>query len=218
MLALDAAVLVVLAAILAATAAQIAANPDAQEARARDLERLKRAIDKLFSNTGATGVNQCPIPISTVAQSSSSPTTTQDSQTDSVTPEEKEILDKLGPLEGLTPEEIKAKLKEQGFSGPAASDGSSQVYTKDAGNGRTIGVRLDPATPTGPDTAREIPQGKADEIPHSHKESVPTSEVKDGNYDQLAPGKRNLDDQGRVKIKSEHDYWKKTHIPMNGNP
>jgi hypothetical protein len=131
----------------------------------------------------------------------------------SLTPEEKEALDKLGPLEGLSAEEIESKLKEQGFSGPVSAKSGGKVFVKDVGNGRTIGVRLDPAQPTGPGTKRLTPKGWADEIPHSHKESVPTSEVKDGNYEPTAPDKLTLDDSGNPSADK-----KATHIPMDGDP
>jgi len=209
MLALDAAVLLVVAAVVAGSV--IVADPRAQAARARDLERLRRAINELFSNNSPTGVNECPL--SPIALSQSAPTPSDES----VTPEEKEALDRLGPIEGLTPEEIEAKLKDQGFAGPAKAKSGGKVFTKDVGNGRTIGVRLDPAEATGPGTRRPEAKGWADEKPHSHKESVPSSEVHDGNYDPRAKEKLIFDDAGKVRNPKAASDKDATHIPMNGN-
>jgi hypothetical protein len=52
-------------------------------------------------------------------------------------------------------------------------------------DGTTAAVRVDPAT------VRTPPKGFADEVPHAHKEFVPTSAVQSGNYPNSAATKLN---------------------------
>jgi hypothetical protein len=107
-----------------------------------------------------------------------------------VTPEEQKALDELGEVRGKKESEIEQKLKDQGYEGPAEGDNGGKIYTKDLGNGKTVAVRLDP-----PST--KTSKGFADEVPHAHKETLPTSEVSDGNYSHRANGKMTFDDAGR---------------------
>lgn len=96
-------------------------------------------------------------------------------------------LKDLGPLQGKTRGEVEDLLKKKGFtSAPAHSGG--QVWTKPLPDGNTAAVRLDPAM------VRTKPKGFADEVPHAHKEIVPTSSVISGNYPPNAATK--LDDLG----------------------
>ena len=76
------------------------------------------------------------------------------------------------------------------------------VWTKSMPKGQTAAVRVDPAV------VRNPPRGFADEVPHAHKEIVPTSEVgRRGNYD----GSRatTLDD---TAVKTNDPA--RTHIPI----
>jgi hypothetical protein len=89
----------------------------------------------------------------------------------------------------------------QGYKPVVANNGGA-VWTKSLPDGNTAAVRIDPAT------VRATPKGFADEVPHAHKEIVPTIEVVNGNY---KPGKTvtTLDDSCCV-TKNPTD----THIPI----
>ena len=87
-----------------------------------------------------------------------------------------EELAAVGPLAGRSRKEIEADLLARGFSGVPAKSGGT-VFTKAMPDGSTAAVRLDPAK------ARPKPKGFADEVPHAHKEAVPTTKVSKGNYD-----------------------------------
>ena len=65
----------------------------------------------------------------------------------------------------------------------------------------TASIRLDPAN------VRKRPKGFADEVPHAHKEIVPTNQVVDGNYPQTAAS--TLNDLGNVSTDK-----RATHIPI----
>lgn len=119
------------------------------------------------------------------------------------TAEEQKALEKLTEFNGKTEAEIEAKLQELGYDGPVTANSGGKVYTKDLGNGRTIGVRLDPPQ------VRVEPKGWADELPHAHKESVPTTAVQDGNYSYRTPNKLTFDDRGKIS-NSAADI----HIPI----
>ena len=119
-----------------------------------------------------------------------------------VSDEEQAALAALGPLEGKTKSEIEATLAEQGYTSVKANSGG-KVYTKDLGNDKTMAVRLDPAM------NRQPPKGFADEVPHAHKESLPTSAVSAGNYSPGAAGLTKFDDAGQPATAPA-----KVHIPI----
>jgi hypothetical protein len=106
------------------------------------------------------------------------------------TPEETEELKKIGSLSGKDQKNIEADLVSRGYNSATAHSGG-KVLTKDLGNGRTMAVRLDPPT------VRNPPKGFADEVPHAHKESIPTSTVQNGNYPN-GPHVRKFDDAGNT--------------------
>lgn len=93
-------------------------------------------------------------------------------------------LDALGPVAGKNRAEIEAELRAAGFTAIPAHSGG-QVWTKPMPDGTTAAVRVDPAT------VRTPPKGFADEIPHAHKEIVPTSAIQAGNYPNSAATKLN---------------------------
>lgn len=107
----------------------------------------------------------------------------------------------LGPLEGRTAADIERELTDRGFRATPARGGGT-VWTKEMPKGQTAAVRIDPAT------SRTPLRGFADEVPHAHKEIVPTSAVsKRGNYD---PSRSlSLDDAA-----SKTADPTRTHIPI----
>jgi hypothetical protein len=78
-------------------------------------------------------------------------------------------------LEGKTSAEIESTLLAKGYTSVPATNGGA-FWTKDLPDGNTAVVRIDPAT------VRVSPKGFADEVPHAHKEIVPTAEITNGNY------------------------------------
>ncbi len=141
----------------------------------------------------AAGANPPNSPVKPCAASTSPP----------VTPEEQQALDALGPLQGKTEAEIETELVKQGYSGVNANSGG-KVFTKDLGNGKAMAVRLDPAK------TRVPPKGFADEVQHAHKESIPASELKNGNYSPAAKGLTKFADDGKPSVDP-----KKCHIPTS---
>ena len=113
-------------------------------------------------------------------------------------------LDELITLPNLTGKasaEIESTLRAQGYTSVPANNGGT-VWTKALPDGNTAAVRIDPAT------VRVSPRDFADEVPHAHKEIVPTAEVTNGNY---KPGKTvtTLDDSCCATTNPA-----KTHIPI----
>ena len=98
-------------------------------------------------------------------------------------------LDAIGPLNGKTRAGIESDLVARGFSSVPAHSGGN-VWTKAMPDGTTAAVRIDPAT------VRSPAKGFADEVPHAHKEIVPTSSVQAGNYPQGAA--QQLNDAGQA--------------------
>ena len=88
-------------------------------------------------------------------------------------------LSALPNLAGKTVAEIESTLRAKGYTSVTANN-EGAVWTKPLPDGNTAAVRIDPAT------VRATPRGFADEVPHAHKEIVPTTEVINGNY---RPGK-----------------------------
>ncbi len=87
----------------------------------------------------------------------------------------KEELEGVGPVAGKSKAEIEQDLKDKGFT-PVPAHSGGTVWTKEGSDGNTAAVRVDPAM------VRPKPKGFADEVPHAHKEIVPTSAVSAGNY------------------------------------
>ncbi|WFR80907.1 RHS repeat-associated core domain-containing protein [Janthinobacterium rivuli] len=118
----------------------------------------------------------------------------------------------LPALNNMLPSDIRKILRRRGYTmvgsrtNPSGSNKRGQVWTKNLPDGNTAAVRIDPAE------KRTIPLGNADEVPHAHKEIVPTSSVANGNY---APpkisGAKLCDDTG--KLASAGDY-KAMHIEI----
>ncbi len=81
----------------------------------------------------------------------------------------------LPPLKGRTVSEIESMLVQRGYTSVAADSGGT-VWTKAIPDGYTAAVRIDPAV------VRPDPKGWADEVPHAHREIVPTAKVRNGNY------------------------------------
>lgn len=85
-------------------------------------------------------------------------------------------LQSLPALSGKTKAEIEAELIARGYTSTPAHSGGT-VWTKPGNDGITSAVRIDPAV------IKKKPKGWADEVPHVHKETVPTSKVDaSGNY------------------------------------
>jgi len=108
-------------------------------------------------------------------------------------------LKDLGELKGKSKTEIQQILAQRGYSAVPAHSGG-EVWTMHLPDGTTAAVRLDPAM------VRTPPKGYADEVPHAHKEVVPTSSVVNGNY-QAASTK--LDDHGNPATAPNQ-----VHIPI----
>lgn len=118
------------------------------------------------------------------------------------------IQEEIGGLPnfaGKTPGEIRQTLRNRGYSSVQAHSGG-EVWTKALPDGNTVAVRLDPAK------QRTRPKSFADEVPHAHIESLPTSGVVNGNYG----GKNNpvvpivkYDASGNIAVTSPD-----AHIPM----
>lgn len=113
----------------------------------------------------------------------------------------KDIIDSIGPLNGRSKTDIEADLVNAGFSSTPANGGGT-VWTKAGSDGTTAAIRIDPAK------VRTPAKGFADEVPHAHKEIVPTSQVTSGNYHPSAA--TTLDDAGNVTLNRRD-----THIPID---
>jgi RHS repeat-associated protein len=105
----------------------------------------------------------------------------------------------LGSLAGKSAADIEALLLANGFSKTVGKNGGA-IWTKALPDGNTAAVRIDPPK------VRVPPESKADEVPHVHKEIVPTSRVTNGNYPNR--GVTTLDDNG-IPNRDPRD----THIP-----
>ena len=105
----------------------------------------------------------------------------------------------VGRFAGKSASEIADLLAQRGYSWTRGSNGGT-VWTKCLPDGNTIAIRIDPPK------ARPQLLGYADEVPHVHKEMVPTHKVTGGNY--LPKHAKGLDDDG---IPSNDP--RATHIP-----
>lgn len=105
----------------------------------------------------------------------------------------------VGSMAGKSNADIATQLNAAGYSSVTGHNGGT-IWTKALPDGNTAVVRVDPAM------VRARPRGFADEVPHVHKEIVPTANVTAGNFHPSAATK--LDDTG---IPSSDPG--KTHIP-----
>ena len=105
----------------------------------------------------------------------------------------------LGSMAGKSNADIAAQMKAAGYS-PITGNNGGTIWTKSLPDGNTSVVRVDPAM------VRVKPKGFADEVPHVHKEIVPTNKVTNGNYKPADAIK--LDDHGLPSTDPG-----KTHIP-----
>ena len=112
-----------------------------------------------------------------------------------------EELGSLGKLNSMSKAEIQKTLSERGYTSVPAK-GGGEVWTKNLPDGNTAAVRVDPAM------QRVKPKGFADEVPHAHKEIVPTSSVDGGNYKPSEVSSR-LDDLGNPSTNKADQ-----HIPI----
>ncbi len=118
---------------------------------------------------------------------------------------EKAELDRIGPLKGLTPEQIAEKLKKLGYDGPLAGDNDGDIFIKNLPNGRSVRVRVDPAE------VRKNPKGWADEKSHVHKEGVDTGTSNEDTASKSAKNPVRYDDSGCASDNPED-----IHIPTKG--
>jgi RHS repeat-associated protein len=81
----------------------------------------------------------------------------------------------LPQLHGKKKSDVEKMLRARGYTSVTAHSGGD-VWTKAMPDGNTMSVRVDPAM------VRTPPRGFADEVPHAHKEIVPSSQVVSGNY------------------------------------
>jgi len=138
--------------------------------------------------------------------------------------QELDCIKDLGELTGKTNVEIESILKAKGFGDPAIADNGGVIYVKKL-NERAVGIRLDPAVLK----TRNI--RRADDIPHVHKESLSSADIKpDGTYKYSAPtciyddkgvckGKREngnlVGPKGeQIDAKPKDNIMIETHIPM----
>jgi len=105
----------------------------------------------------------------------------------------------VGRLAGKSASEISDLLTQRGYKWTQGSNGGT-VWTKSLPDGNTIAIRIDPPK------ARPQLLGYADEVPHVHKEMVPTQKVIGGNY--LPKHAKGLDDDGMPS-----NDPRATHIP-----
>jgi RHS repeat-associated protein len=117
-------------------------------------------------------------------------------------------LRQLGPLSGRSKDVIEKDLKRRGYrSCPSESGGN--VWTKPMPKGQTAVVRLDPAE------KRIPPKGWADEVPHAHKEIIPSGKTAyNGNYDPKDPKIIKLDDAANPVDDSTDAGRRAAHIPI----
>lgn len=98
-----------------------------------------------------------------------------------------EEIQGIGRLAGKSASEIADLLARRGYNWTRGSNGGT-VWTKCLPDGNTVAIRIDP-----PATRPQL-LGFADEVPHVHKEVVPTQKVTGGNY--LPKHATRLDDDG----------------------
>ena len=118
----------------------------------------------------------------------------------------------LPALNNMLPSEIRKILRNRGYTmvgsrnNASGSNRAGQVWTKSLPDGNTAAVRIDPAE------SRSPPLGRADEVPHAHKEIVPTSSVSSGNYGPpRISGSTLCDDTGNMAMPND---FKGMHIEI----
>ncbi|MCC7701618.1 DUF4150 domain-containing protein [Janthinobacterium sp. GW460P] len=118
----------------------------------------------------------------------------------------------LPALHNMLPSKIRNILRNRGYTmvgsrnNATGSNTAGQVWTKSLPDGYTASVRIDPAE------SRSPPLGRADEIPHAHKEIVPTSSVSNGNYGPpRLSGSLLCDDTGNIAMQGD---FKGMHIEI----
>ena len=111
----------------------------------------------------------------------------------------------LGPLSGRRRRDIEKRLRQRGYTAVEARSGG-KVWTKNMEDGNTVGVRIDPAV------QREVSLGQSDEVPHAHKEKIPTDKIRNGNYrDRHA---ERFDDHGVIINTNSDEDIRRAHIPI----
>jgi len=118
----------------------------------------------------------------------------------------------LPALHNMLPSKIRNILRNRGYTmvgsrnNATGSNTAGQVWTKNLPDGYTASVRIDPAE------SRSPPLGRADEVPHAHKEIVPTSSVSNGNYGPpRLSGSILCDDTGNIAMQGD---FKGMHIEI----
>ncbi|AQR68105.1 hypothetical protein BZG29_06885 [Janthinobacterium sp. LM6] len=118
----------------------------------------------------------------------------------------------LPALHNMLPSKIRNILRNRGYTmvgsrnNATGSNTAGQVWTKNLPDGYTASVRIDPAE------SRSPPLGRADEVPHAHKEIVPTSSVSNGNYGPpRLSGSLLCDDTGNIAMQGD---FKGMHIEI----
>lgn len=170
------------------TAAQEAAD---DKQKADQAAQAAKESTQAFPQTAVDSKSQCP---------NSPPGGNQPTS-----PEEEEIA-KLGNFKGQSSSQIEQQLSAPGtgYSGPLTGDNGGKIFLKDLGNGRSVRVRLDPAT------VRNPPKGYADEVPHAHKEAVDTGPTPEDTASQDAANEIRYDDSGCPTTDKVAQ-----HIPIN---
>ena len=110
-----------------------------------------------------------------------------------------EQIKDIGSVSGKSKAEIEGALQSQGYTKVTGNNGGA-IWTKPGTDGVTSAVRIDPPV------TRNPALNWADEVPHVHKETVPTSKVTNGNYKQSKATR--YDDAGNVSNDKAA-----THIP-----
>jgi len=171
-----------------------AASESVEEGINKGLDKAKEAIKgiaKEFSQSQSCSTNACG--------GDDDPGDDKDKK--EKTPEEK-AQEELGELKGKSKSEIRQKLKELGYKPVESFNKKGEVWTKDLGNGKTQGVRIDPPV------KRLVPRGWGDEVDHVQKELVPTDRISKGNYQPEDVLKR-LNDKGMESLDK-----RELHIPI----
>ena len=110
-----------------------------------------------------------------------------------------EIMANIGSIRNKKKDEIRKMLEEQGFT-KSEVNGNSEIWLKAGDDEKTVAVRLDP--PSGI-------EGFVSNIPHAHKEMIPSNRVVNGNYPQSKA--KTFDDSGNRTYK---DNIEANHIPI----
>ncbi|OCG00765.1 RHS repeat-associated core domain-containing protein [Gilliamella sp. wkB112] len=118
-----------------------------------------------------------------------------------------EEVSSLPDFTGKKTGQIRQILKNRGYTSTPANSGG-EVWTKSLPDGNTVSVRMDPAK------VRNPALGYADEVPHTHIETVPTSSVSGGNYPPSTVSGRHTASGGTSTKASNPNHNQDVHIPM----